>query len=79
MTYDSGPQKCGTVCLEECQTDSPCCTTREKGKKGKSFFPANPKRSRRMEGILYGNEKELASWPIPFPGFETCALLFASD
>lgn len=74
MTYDSGPQKCGTVCLEECQTDSPCCTTREKGKKGKSFFPGKPKTQPENGWFLCGNEKELASWPIPFPGFLKHAL-----
>ena len=73
------PQKCGAVCLEECQTDSPRCTTREKGKKGKSFFPGKPITQPENGGILYGNEKELASVADSFSGFsKACALLFAS-
>ena len=57
MAFDPGPQS-ETVCLEECQADSPCCTTREKGKKGKSFFPGKPKTQPENGGILYMVRKE---------------------
>ena len=56
MAYDSGPQKCGTVCLEECQT-ARAAPPGKKERKEKAFSLVNPKRSRRMEGFSTGMKR----------------------
>lgn len=71
MAFDPGPQS-ETVCLEECQAASPCCTTREKGKKGKSFFPGKPKTQPENGGILYMVRKKLVSVANSSSGFSIC-------